>query len=336
MSSDSSSLEWPASRVRQAFIEFFVSKGCSFIPSSSVIPWSDPTLLFTNAGMNQFKTKFLGTTEPDHPFYALKGAANSQKCIRAGGKHNDLDDVGRDTYHHTFFEMMGNWSFGHYFKTESIAWAWDLLTQVYGLDPERLYASYYEGEPALGLEPDTESYNEWLKYLPKERIVPGNTKDNFWEMGDTGPCGMSSEIHYDMIGGGRNAAHLVNCSDEVIEIWNLVFIQFNRAEKNGKLDKLSENHVDTGMGLERVCAILQKVRSNYDIDNFQKIFAGIQAESGAGPYTGKFHGEDPLFHDMSYRVIADHMRTVVFAISDGQLLDNVGRGYVVRRILRRA
>jgi len=338
MSSSSSvpNLEWPIGRVRQTFIDFFVSKGCEFVASSSSIPHNDPTLLFANAGMNQFKTKFLGTTEENHPFYELKGACNSQKCIRAGGKHNDLDDVGRDTYHHTFFEMMGNWSFGDYFKKEAIAWAWELLTKVYKLDPERLYASYYEGDAELGLEPDTESYELWQQYIPKERIVPGNTKDNFWEMGETGPCGVSSEIHYDMIGGGRNAADEVNVSDDVIEIWNLVFIQYNRNEPNGALEKLTESHVDTGMGLERVTAILQDVKSNYDIDGFQTIFNGIQKLTNAPPYQGNFFAKDPKFSDMSYRVIADHMRTLTVAVSDGQSPGSTGRAYVLRRILRRA
>jgi alanyl-tRNA synthetase len=330
------STEWTVSKVRATFIEFFQSKGCECIASSSCVPHNDPTLLFTNAGMNQFKSKFLGTTEPSSPLFKMKGSVNSQKCIRAGGKHNDLDDVGRDTYHHTFFEMMGNWSFGDYFKRESIAWAWELLTVVYKLDPERLYVSYYEGDEPLGLEADAESYEEWLKYVPAERIVKGNTKDNFWEMGDVGPCGMSSEIHYDMVGGGRDAAHLVNVSDDVIEIWNLVFIQFNRAVPNGPLAKLNENHVDTGLGLERLCTILQGKKANYDIDVFQSVFAGLETLTGAGAYGGRFGDDDVQHHDMAYRVVADHMRTLVFAIGDGQLLDNDGRGYVLRRILRRA
>ncbi|TFY60907.1 hypothetical protein EVG20_g7252 [Dentipellis fragilis] len=302
--------EWPAQRVRQAFFDYFQSKGHRFVPSSPTIPYEDPTLLFANAGMNQLTwTRIL---------------ANA-----------DLEDVGKDSYHHTFFEMLGNWSFGDYFKKEAIQYSWEVLTEVYKLPKDRLYVTYFEGDASAGLEPDLEAKQYWLENgVAEDHILPGNAKDNFWEMGATGPCGPCSEIHYDRIG-GRNVAHLVNQDDpDVLEIWNNVFIQFNR-EDSGALKPLPHKHVDTGMGFERLVSVIQDVRSNYDTDVFRPIFARIAELTGVRPYAGKFGDADHEGVDTAYRVVADHVRTLAFALSDGGVPNNVGRGYVLRRILRR-
>jgi len=331
-----------AAAVRSAFIKFFTDRGHRFVPSSTTCPTNDPSLrdTFANAGMNQYKPIFQGTLDPNSPLQGLKRATNTQKCIRAGGKHNDLDDVGKDTYHHTFFEMLGNWSFGDYFKAETIAWAWELMTGArengcFGLDPSRFYASYFGGDEKAGLDPDLEAKQIWEQFLPPERVMPFDMKDNFWEMGDTGPCGPCSELHYDRVG-NRDASHLVNADDpEVIELWNLVFIQYDRLE-GGKLSTLPAQHVDTGMGLERVVSVLQDKDSNYDTDVFTPIFDKLQSLTGCRAYTGKLGDEDTDGVDEAYRVIGDHIRTLVFAITDGGMPSNEGRGYVLRRILRRA
>ncbi|KAH8920241.1 hypothetical protein BT69DRAFT_1245614 [Atractiella rhizophila] len=331
---------WTAKRVRETFIEFFEKRGHEHVPSSSTIPYEDPTLLFTNAGMNQFKAIFLSQADPKSHFGQLKRAISMQKCIRAGGKHNDLEDVGKDTYHHTFFEMMGNWSFGDYFKKEAISWSWELLTSTYGLEKDRLYVTYFQGDESQGLLPDDEAKEIWrdIVGVPESNIVKGNMKDNFWaEMGATGPCGPCSEIHYDLVG-NRDAAAFVNSDDhpEVLEIWNNVFIQYNR-QADGSLKDLPAKHVDTGMGYERLVSVLQGKTSNYDTEIFGGLFAEIFKLSGkVGAYEGRMGEKDLGNRDMGYRLVADHVRTLSFAIGDGQLPSNEGRGYVLRKIFRRA
>jgi len=317
-----------ANKIRQTFFDFFSSKGHTIVPSASMVVKNDPTLMFTNAGMNQFKEWFLGNSPIKY-----KRVADSQKCLRVSGKHNDLEEVGRDTYHHTMFEMLGNWSFGDYFKKEAISWAWELLVDVYKLDLSRLYATVFEGTASEQLSADSEAVEIWAGFLPKERILLGSRKDNFWEMGDTGPCGPCSEIHIDLRTDEerlqKDGASLVNASHPlVIEIWNLVFIQYNR-KANGSLEPLPQKHVDTGMGLERLCMALQGKRSNYDTNIFQGIIKAI------GALCGKTYGTNPEV-DIAMRVIADHLRAISFSIADGQLPSNVKAGYVIRRILRRA
>ena len=315
--------------IRQQFLDFFASKGHHIVPSAPMVVKGDPTLMFTNAGMNQFKDLFLGNSEIKYP-----RIANTQKCLRVSGKHNDLEEVGVDTYHHTMFEMLGNWSFGDYFKKEAIEWAWELLTEVYKIPKDRLYVTVFEGDAKENLEFDQEAYDIWAARIDKDRIINGNKKDNFWEMGDTGPCGPCSEIHVDIRPDSERAKldgkALVNDSHpQVIEIWNNVFMQFNRMA-DGSLEPLPAKHVDTGMGFERLCMVLQGVLSNYDTDVFTPIISAIEKISGK-----KYERTDSK-KDIAMRVIADHVRAVSFAIADGQLPSSGGAGYVIRRILRRA
>ncbi|HUR11854.1 MAG TPA: alanine--tRNA ligase [Flavitalea sp.] len=315
--------------IRQHFLAFFQSKQHLIVPSAPIVVKNDPTLLFTNAGMNQFKDYFLGNAKPQS-----KRIADTQKCLRVSGKHNDLEEVGVDTYHHTMFEMLGNWSFGDYFKKEAIQWSWELLTSVYKISPDRLYVTVFEGDENEKLPKDEEAISEWKKWIEPSRIINGNKKDNFWEMGDTGPCGPCTEIHVDCRPENERqittGASLVNKDHpQVIEIWNNVFIQFNRL-KDGSLEPLPDKHVDTGMGLERLVRVLQNKSSNYDTD----IFTGTIRTTAS--ITGKSYTGDDSRESIAFRVLADHIRAICFTIADGQLPSNTGAGYVIRRILRRA
>jgi len=318
-----------SNEIRHKFLEFFASKGHKIVPSAPIVIKDDPTLMFTNAGMNQFKDFFLGNKKPDNP-----RIADTQKCLRVSGKHNDLEEVGVDTYHHTMFEMLGNWSIGDYFKAEAIAWSWELLTEVYKLPKDRLYVSVFEGDPKENLPPSTIALKEWSKVVPQEHIIYGNKKDNFWEMGDTGPCGPCSEIHIDLRPDAERAetpGHLLVNNDhpQVIEIWNNVFIQYNR-KADGTLEPLPAMHVDTGMGFERLVRAIQNKTSNYDTD----VFTGTIFE--VEKITGKKYNFSDTKMDVAFRVLADHIRAISFTIADGQLPANNGAGYVIRRILRRA
>ncbi len=317
-----------SNEIRQKFLDFFASKGHTIVPSAPMVIKNDPTLMFTNAGMNQFKDIFLGNVTPKS-----HRATDSQKCLRVSGKHNDLEEVGHDSYHHTMFEMLGNWSFGDYFKTEAISWAWELLTEVYKIDKTKLYATVFEGSKEDGTELDEEARQTWLKYLPEDHVLLGDKHDNFWEMGDTGPCGPCSEIHIDLRSDEEIAKipgrELVNKSNPlVIEIWNLVFMQYNR-KANGELELLPAHNIDTGMGFERLCMVLQDKKSNYDTDVFTGMISKIEELSGH-----QYHESDKV--EVAMRVIADHIRAISFSIADGQLPSNVKAGYVIRRILRRA
>ena len=314
--------------IRKSFLDFFASKGHKIVPSAPMVIKGDPTLMFTNAGMNQFKNIILGNDPIKYP-----RVADSQKCLRVSGKHNDLEEVGHDTYHHTMFEMLGNWSFGDYFKAEAIAWAWEYLTEVLKLDKDRLYVTVFEGSAAEGLERDNEAADIWAKYIAVDRIINGNKKDNFWEMGDTGPCGPCSEIHIDLRSDEEraqvNGRDLVNGDHpQVIEIWNNVFMQYNR-KADGSLEPLPNKVIDTGMGFERLCVAVQGKTSNYDTDVFQPLLKAV------GEICGAEYGKDNKV-DVAMRVVADHIRTIAFAITDGQLPSNAKAGYVIRRILRRA
>lgn len=314
--------------IRGKYLAFFESKGHKVVPSAPMVIKDDPTLMFTNAGMNQFKDIILGNVPIKY-----SRMTDSQKCLRVSGKHNDLEEVGHDTYHHTMFEMLGNWSFGDYFKKEAIAWAWELLTEVYGIDKDRLYVTIFEGAESEGLVRDNEAHDFWAEHISEERIIDGNKHDNFWEMGETGPCGPCSEIHIDLRSDEERAKvdgkSLVNRDHpQVVEIWNLVFMQYNR-KADGSLVGLPNKVIDTGMGLERLCMALQGKMSNYDTDVFTPLIDKI-AELSQSKY-----GEDEQ-RDIAMRVIADHVRTIAFSITDGQLPSNAKAGYVIRRILRRA
>ena len=316
--------------IRQQFLDYFKSKNHLIVPSAPIVLKDDPTLMFSNSGMTQFKDFFLGYKTPTAP-----RIADTQKCLRVSGKHNDLDDVGRDTYHHTMFEMLGNWSFGDYFKKEAIDFAWELLTEVYKIPKENLYVTIFEGDESENLERDQDAYNFWKQHISEDRIINGNKKDNFWEMGESGPCGPCSEIHVDLRSDEEKAAvsglDLVNNDHpQVVEIWNNVFMEFNR-KADGTLEKLPAQHVDTGMGFERLCMALQGKKSNYDTDVFTPLIAKVEEISGK-KYTGILEDEK----DIAIRVVVDHIRAVSFAIADGQLPSNGGAGYVIRRILRRA
>ena len=317
-----------SSEIRKAFLDFFASRGHQIVPSAPMVIKNDPTLMFTNAGMNQFKDIFLGNSPVKYP-----RIANTQKCLRVSGKHNDLEEVGVDTYHHTMFEMLGNWSFGDYFKQDAIAWAWELLTEVYRIPKDRLYVTVFEGDARENLEFDQEAYDFWKQWIQEDRILRGNKKDNFWEMGDTGPCGPCSEIHVDLRSDSErkqtDGKDLVNAGHpQVIEIWNNVFMQYNRMA-NGSLEPLPARHVDTGMGFERLCMALQGKTSNYDTDVFQPMISFISQQCGIA------YGQNEKT-DIAMRVMADHIRAISFAIADGQLPSNNKAGYVIRRILRRA
>jgi len=321
-----------SAQIRQAYLDFFRAKDHKIVPSAPIVTKDDPSLMFTNAGMNQFKDYFLGDKTPDR-----RRIADTQKCMRVSGKHNDLEDVGRDGTHHTMFEMLGNWSIGDYFKEEAIAWSWEFLTEAMGLDPECLYATVFEGAPEDGVPRDDEADAHWRKVLPPERILEGNKKDNFWEMGETGPCGPCTEIHYDTRSPEErlkvDGRDLVNIDDSgVVEIWNNVFIQFNR-KTDGSLENLPEKHVDTGMGFERLCMIMQGKEATYDTDVFTPLLREIERLTGK-TYGGSYAADAK--EDMAMRVIVDHLRAVAFTIADGQLPGSGGAGYVVRRILRRA
>jgi alanyl-tRNA synthetase len=317
-----------AKEIRQKYLEFFASKGHTIVPSAPMVIKNDPTLMFTNAGMNQFKDIFLGNTAPK-----FLRAVDSQKCLRVSGKHNDLEAVGHDGRHHTMFEMLGNWSFGDYFKSEAIDWAWELLTEVFKIDKSKLYATVFEGSAEDGTTLDTEAQEAWLRHMPADHVLLGNKHDNFWEMGDTGPCGPCSEIHIDLRSDEEIAKvpgrELVNTdNDEVIEIWNLVFMQFNR-KADGHLEPLPAKNIDTGMGFERLCMVLQGKSSNYETDVFSGLIGKLEELSGH-----KYHENDKV--EVAMRVCADHIRAIAFSIADGQLPSNVKAGYVIRRILRRA
>lgn len=318
-----------ATEIRKVFLEFFKNKQHQIVPSAPIVVKNDPTLLFTNSGMNQFKDYFLGTKEP-----VFRRVADTQKCLRVSGKHNDLDEVGVDTYHHTMFEMLGNWSFGDYFKAEAIAWSWELLTEVYKIPKEDIYVTVFEGSEEEGLPFDQEAYDEWKKWISEDRILKGSKEDNFWEMGDIGPCGPCSEIHVDCRSEEEkkeiSGASLVNADHpQVIEVWNNVFMEFNRL-RSGELIPLPSKHVDTGMGFERLVRILQNKTSNYDTDIFMPTIQEIEK------IVGKKYEDGNELEDIAFRVVADHIRAVAFSIADGQLPSNVGAGYVIRRILRRA
>ncbi|MFT6769750.1 MAG: alanyl-tRNA synthetase, partial [Flavobacteriales bacterium] len=318
-----------SAKIRQVFFDFFKSKGHEIVASAPMVIKDDPTLMFTNAGMNQFKDLFLGNSE-----VKFSRIADTQKCLRVSGKHNDLEEVGVDTYHHTMFEMLGNWSFGDYFKKEAIEWAWEILTEEYKIEKERLYITIFEGDRADGLELDAEAKEIWSTLVPEDRILACDKKDNFWEMGEVGPCGPCSEIHVDLRSDeDRKAlpgAELVNKDHpQVIEVWNLVFMQYMR-KASGQLTALPAMHIDTGMGLERLAMALQGKQSNYDTDIFAHYIAFIEKKSGIT------YGRTDNKQDVAMRVISDHVRAVAFSIADGQLPSNTGAGYVIRRILRRA